>query len=130
MTTPCHIIVADNPAIVYLSRGGTPKQILPMLQKFLAKFWQERDISGEDVDTPACLVAQLAVLFAFKTAEDDFSNLRIGVDYNSKVGFLYTIGSDRQVSTWVPTDAYRQNPQIGLVGCQPWLESPTTIPKV
>lgn len=129
MTTPCHVIVAGNPAIVYISRGGQPNQILPMLQKFLAKFWQERDISGEDVDTPACLVAQIAVLFAFKTAEDDFSNLRIGVDYNSDVGFLYAIGGDRQLSVWVPTPAYQQQPQTGLASCQPWGE-PVPTPKL
>ncbi len=120
MATSCHIIVEGNPAIVYISRGGSPEKMLPVLTKFLAKFWQERDISGEDMDTPECLVAQVTARFAYETAEDDFSNLKVGVNYYPNVGYLYRISRDRQVSVWQPTDTYWQSPQRGLEACQPW----------
>ncbi|HIK14341.1 MAG TPA: histidine kinase [Leptolyngbyaceae cyanobacterium M33_DOE_097] len=120
MATPCHILVANNPAIIYISRGGEPKKILPVLKKFLAKFWQERDISGEESDTPECLVAQLTARFAYETAEDDFSNLKVGVKYFPAAAYLYDIGSDRKVTVWEPGSAYKQDPQLGLKGCTPW----------
>lgn len=120
MSHPCHIIVTDNPAIIYASRGGTPDKILPVLERFLKKFWQERDTSGENIDTPACLVAQITVRFGFEICEDDFSNLRIGVHYNPDVDYLYLIAPERTVSVWVPQEAYRQQPELGLAGCLLW----------
>lgn len=117
MAHPCHIIVAGNPAIIYASRGGTPDKILPTLKRFLDKFWQERDSSGETSYTPDCLVAQIVVRFGFEICEDDFSNLRVGVRYDTKVEYLYWISPDRQISVWVPGDAYRNNPELGLQGC-------------
>lgn len=117
--TSCHILVEGNPAIVYASRGGTPDKILPVLQRFLTKFWQERDASGEDADTPECLVAQIVVRFGFEICEDDFSNLRVGVNYRADVDYLYRVSLDRTIAVWVPDAAYRQNPVIGLEGCHP-----------
>lgn len=118
MVTPCHIIVEGNPAIIYASRGGTPAKILPRLQPFLEKFWQERDTSGEYCDTPECLVAQLVVRFGFEICEDDFSNLKVGVAYHSDVEYCYFISANRQVSIWLPTSDYRRDPNLGLQGCQ------------
>lgn len=119
MATPCHIIVEGNPAIIYTSREGTPTKILPRLQPFLEKFWQERDISGEYCDTPECLVAQLVVRFGFEMCEDDFSHLRVGLTYRPEVKYLYYIAADRTVSVWTPSFDYASNPSLGLQGCQP-----------
>jgi hypothetical protein len=118
-TVPCHVIVEGNPAIIYASRNGKPTKFLPILNQFLQKFWQERDISGEDVDTPECLVAQIIVRFGFEICEDDYSNLRVGLRYSPDVDYLYWIRSDRTVEVWGPTEAYRQDPTLGLSGCQP-----------
>lgn len=118
-TTPCHIIVEGNPSLVYTSRNGAPNKVLPVLQRFLDTFWQERDVSGEASDTPECLVAQIVVRFGFEMCEDDYSNLRVGVQYHPDVEYLYWIGEDRQVQVWVPDRAYRETPSLGLKGCQP-----------
>ncbi|MCU0568890.1 MAG: histidine kinase [Oculatellaceae cyanobacterium Prado106] len=118
-TTPCHILVEGNPAIIYASRNGKPEKVLPILERFLDKFWQERDISGEMADTPECLVAQIIVRFGFEICEDDYSNLRVGVNYyRPEAEYLYWVGSDRQVKVWVPEPAYRTTPQLGLAGCR------------
>lgn len=120
MAHPCHIIVAGNPAVIYASRGGTPDKVLPVLEPFLEKFWQERDTSGEDANTPDCLVAQIIVRFGFEICEDDFSNLRVGVTYAADAEYLYVIGADRQLQVWVAETAYRKDPQLGIEGCRPW----------
>ena len=91
-----------------------------MLDRFLQKFWQERETSGEHSDTPECLVAQIIVRLGFEFAEDDFSNLRVGVRFNPNVDYLYQVSSDRNVTVWIPQGDYRQNPEVGLAGCQPW----------
>ncbi|MGA7935146.1 MAG: histidine kinase [Kovacikia sp.] len=120
MAYPCHIIIAGNPAIIYASRGGTPDKILPVLERFLEKFWQERDVSGEYSDTPECLVAQITVRFGFEICEDDFSNLRVGIRYDPGAKYLYQITAEREILVWVPEDAYRKNPELGLAGCRRW----------
>lgn len=120
MADSCHILVAGNPAIIYASRRGRPEQVLPILEPFLAKFLQERETLGEYADTPDCLVAQLIVRFGFEFCEDDFSNLRVGVKFNSDAGYLYAISAAYQLSIWIPEPAYRQNPQLGLEGCRAW----------
>lgn len=114
----CHIIVEGNPAIVYASRNGAPDRVLPTLSRFLDTFWQERDTSGEASDTPECLVAQVVVRFGFEICEDDYSNLRVGVNYHPDVEYLYWIGEDRKVQVWVPEVAYRENPRLGLAACR------------
>lgn len=119
MATPCHIIVEGNPAIIYASREGSPAKILPRLQPFLSKFWQERDISGEYCDTPECLLAQLVVRFGFEMCEDDFSHLRVGLTYRPEAEYLYYIATNRTMSVWTPRSDYRQTPSLGLQGCQP-----------
>jgi len=124
MLHSCHIIVENNPAIIYLSRGGSPDKLFPVLERFLEKFWQERDTSGEYSDTPECLVAQITVRFGFEICEDDFSNLRVGVRYTPQVDYLYLIGGDRQISVWVPTQRYLKDPQLGIQGCDRWLGEP------
>lgn len=118
MLTPCHIIVEGNPAIVYASRNGSPQKVLPILNRFLDTFWQERDISGEVSNTPECLVAQVVVRFGFEICEDDYSNLRVGLQYHSDVEYLYSIGANRQVQVWVPEAAYHANPNLGLQACR------------
>lgn len=118
LTTPCHIIVESNPAIIYASRNGIPAKVLPTLNRFLDRFWQERDASGEVVDTPECLTAQIIVRFGFEICEDDYSNLKVGLNYYPDVAYLYWIGANRQVQVWVPEAAYRQNPSLGLQGCR------------
>lgn len=118
MTTACHILVEGNPAIIYASRNGTPNRVLPTLNRFLEKFWQEREISGEDRDTPGCLVAQIVVRFGYEICEDDFSNLRVGVNYDPDVEYLYYVSLDRNVSVWVPDATYRNNPNLGLKACR------------
>jgi hypothetical protein len=115
---PCHIVIEGNPAIVYASRNGAPDRVLPTLNRFLETFWQERDISGETSDTPECLVAQIVVRFGFEICEDDYSNLRVGVQYYPDVDYLYFVGLNRQVQVWVPEAAYRQNPSLGLQSCR------------
>ena len=119
MPTPCHIIVEGNPAIVYASRGGTPNKVLPTLERFLDKFWQERDLSGEHSDTPECLLAQIVVRFGYEICEDDFSNLKVGVNYDPTAEYLYLIASDRSVIVWETGEVYHQDPTLGLQACQP-----------
>ncbi len=118
--TPYHIIVDGNPAIIYASRNGAPEKVLPTLLKFLDKFWQERDISGEYADTPECLVAQIVVRFGFEICEDDFSNLKVGVKYDPTARYLYQVMSNRTVKVWLPTQDYHANPDQGLSVCQVW----------
>lgn len=125
-TVPCHILVDGNPAIIYASRNGAPHKVLPTLNRFLSIFWQERDASGENSDTPECLVAQIIVRFGFEICEDDFSNLRVGVRYRPDVQYLYQVKGDRTLAIWVPTDAYRQFPDQGLQACQPLTPDATT----
>lgn len=117
-TTPCHIIVEGNPAIIYASRNGSPDKVLPTLSRFLSTFWQERDISGEVADTPECLVAQIVVRFGFELCEDDYSNLRVGLHYYPDVKYLYLIQANRQVQVWVPEASYHTNPSLGLQSCR------------
>jgi hypothetical protein len=118
--TPFHIIVENNPAILYASRGGTPDKILPVLNRFLDTFWKERETFGETADTPECLIAQITVRFGFEICEDDFSNLRVGVKYQPSANYLYWVGLDRNVQVWLPGEAYHKNPEIGLYGCHRW----------
>ncbi|MBD2314195.1 histidine kinase [Desertifilum sp. FACHB-1129] len=118
MAVSFHIIVEGNPAILYASRNGAPAKVLPRLNRFLETFWQERDTAGEYCDTPECLLAQVIVRFGFEICEDDFSNLRVGLKYYPDVDYLYLIAPDFKVSVWVPEDAYRQDPSIGLKGCR------------
>ncbi|NJL20741.1 MAG: histidine kinase [Leptolyngbyaceae cyanobacterium SM1_3_5] len=120
MSQPCHILVEGNPALIYASRNGSPAKILPVLTRFLEKFWQEREASGESSDTPECLVAQIVVRFGFEMCEDDFSNLRVGTSYHADVEYLYWLGtvSNRTVQVWTPDRAYRENPSLGLAGCR------------
>lgn len=125
MSVPCHIAVEDNPAIVYASRNGTPAKVLPILNQFLNRFWQERDLAGEDVDTPECLVAQIIVRFGFEICEDDYSHLRVGLNYHADVDYLYWVGSDRTVQVWIPKSAYRDDPSVGLEGCRQLLDDAT-----
>ncbi|MBW4496702.1 MAG: histidine kinase [Oscillatoria princeps RMCB-10] len=118
MATPCHIIVEGNPAIIYASRNGSPDKVRRILKPFLEKFWQERETAGEYCDTPECLVAQIVVRFGFEICEDDFSNLRVGLNYDPKVEYLYSVASAQTVSVWVPEEEYRKNPSLGLKGCR------------
>lgn len=122
MPQPYHLIAEGNPAMIYATRGGSPRKILPILEPFLEKFWRERESFGEYSDTPECLIAQLTIRFGFETAEDDFSNIRVGVNFHPDATYLYWIGLDKDVQVWVPTDAYRQDPAIGLQACDPWAE--------
>lgn len=115
---PCHIVVDGNPAILYTSRNGAPAKVLPTLTRFLDKFWQERDTSGETSDTPECLLAQIVVRFGFELCEDDFSNLRVGLKFHPNVEYLYVVKGDRTLSVYVPTEVYRQDPSLGLAGCR------------
>ena len=116
--TPFHIVVDGNPAIIYASRNGTPEKVLPTLKRFLETFWQERDTSGENSDTPECLVAQIIVRFGFEICEDDFSNLKVGIHYDPRAQYLYWIRGDRTLTVWVPEAAYQADPSLGLKGCQ------------
>lgn len=117
MATPCHIIVEGNPAILYTSRNGTPAKVLRRLNKFLETFAEERETAGEYCDTPECLLAQVVVRFGFEICEDDFSNLRVGLNYHPEVEYLYWIASDYTVTVWQPLAEYRQNPNLGLKAC-------------
>lgn len=121
MPIPCHIIVEGNPAIVYASRNGAPEKMLPILERFLDKFWQERDISGEYHDTPECLVAQIVVRLGFEICEDDFSNLKVGLNYDPTAQYLYVIASDRSIAIWVATEEYQKNPALGVNACRQWI---------
>ncbi len=118
MATPCHILVENHPAFIYASRNGGPNKILPLLTKFLDRFWQERDTAGENRYTPECLLAQLVVRFGFEFCEDDYSNLRVGMSYDGEVEYLYRVSLDRKLSVWVPEAAYQQDPSVGLEGCR------------
>lgn len=118
MPIPCHIIVEGNPAIIYACRNGGPDRILPILQPFVEQFTQERETLGEYLYTPECLVAQITVRFGFEFCEDDFSNLRISINYDPTVEYLYYIDAQQTISVWVPEAAYRTNPQLGLQGCR------------
>jgi hypothetical protein len=124
MPTPCHIIVEGNPVIIYASRNGSPDKVLPKLKTFLEKFWQERDTFGENLDTPGCLAAQILIRFGYEICEDDFSNLRIGLNYDPQVEYIYLVSLDHQgtVTVWKPETAYHQQPSLGLKGCQRVLE--------
>jgi hypothetical protein len=125
---PCHILVEGNPAILYTSRHGSPAKVLPTLTRFLDKFWQERDLSGENSDTPECLLAQIVVRFGFELCEDDFSNLRVGLKFHPNVEYLYLVKGDRTVSVYVPEASYRQDPSLGLQGCQEQAFNSPTVP--
>lgn len=127
MDTPCHFIVEGNPAIVYASRDGSPEKVLPTLERFLEKFWQERDISGESNDTPECLIAQIVVRFGFEICEDDYSNLKVGLKYDPTARYLYLVADDRAVSVWVTDEAYQQNPALGINACQRWIQESATV---
>lgn len=118
MATPCHIIVEGNPAILYASRNGTPAKVLPRLNRFLEIFAEERETAGEYCDTPECLLAQVVVRFGFEICEDDFSNLRVGINYHRDVDYLYSIAPDYSVTVWEPEAQYRQNPSLGLQACR------------
>jgi len=118
MVIPCHIVVEHNSAVIYASRNGAPVKVLPILNQFLDRFWQERDISGENADTPECLVAQIVVRFGFEICEDDYSNLRVGLNYRADADYLYWVGGDRTVQVWVPEESYRKTPSLGLGGCR------------
>lgn len=127
MPTPCHILVEGNPAIVFASRNGAPEKMLPMLERFLDKFWQERDISGEYHDTPECLVAQIVVRLGFEICEDDFSNLKVGLKYDPTAQYLYAISSERTIGVWVADETYRQEPSLGIKGCHQWVDESATV---
>jgi len=120
MPHSCHIIVENNAAIIYASRGGAPDKVLPVLEKLLDTFWKERDTFGVYIDTPECLIAQITIRFGYATCEDDFSNIRVGVHYNSTADYLYWVGLDHTVTVWVADEAYRKNPELGLAGCSLW----------
>ena len=126
MPTPFHVIVEGNPAIIYASRNGAPSKVLPTLERFLNKFWQERDVSGETSDTPECLAAQIIVRFGYEICEDDFSNLKVGVKFDPRADYLYLIGHDRTVSVWIAGDDYHRDPTLGLAACQTWCERSET----
>lgn len=117
-TISCHIIVEGNPAVLYVSRNGAPDKVLPKLNRFLEKFWDERKTAGEHRYTPECLLAQMVVRFGFEICEDDFSNLRVGLSYDPEVHYLYYLGADKSVSVWVPEADYRNNPDGGLEQCR------------
>jgi hypothetical protein len=120
MPIPFHVIVEGNPAIIYASRNGSPNQVLPTLERFLQKFWQERDLSGETSHTAECLLAQIIVRFGYEICEDDFSNLRVSVQFDPQAEYLYQVSSDRTVSVWIANENYRQNPALGVAACQNW----------
>jgi len=121
-TIPFHIIVEGNPALIYASRNGVPEKVLRILNPFLDKFWQERTLSEESTDTPEFLVAQLVVRFGFEFSEDDYSNLKVGIVFDPRAAYLYLIRPDHTVQIYQATDAYRQDPSLGLSACEP-LES-------
>lgn len=118
MATPCHIIVEGNPVIIYASRNGSPTKVIPILNRFLEKFWQERETCGEYCETPECLTAQIIVRFGYEMCEDDFSNLRVGIHFDPAIEYLYWVKMDGTMSIWIPEAAYRQNPTLGVQGCR------------
>lgn len=120
--TPCHILIEGSPIVIYASRNGTPERLLPILKPFLDTFWQERELVGEQGDTPACLAAQVIVRLGFEFCEDDFSNLKASTDLDPTVQYLYEIRGDRTLHIWVADEAYRQQPQLGLAGCRELVE--------
>lgn len=119
MPTACHILVEHNPLVIYASRNGDPEKVLRILRPFLEKFADERETAGEFKDTPECLAAQVIVRFGFEICEDDFSNLKVGLNFYDDVDYLYFIDQTFQISTWKPTQTYRNNPNAGLQGCEP-----------
>ncbi|PSN18650.1 histidine kinase [filamentous cyanobacterium CCP5] len=119
MATPCHILVEDNPVILYASRNGMPEKVSKILKRFLETFADERETAGEFTDTPECLAAQIIVRFGYEICEDDFSNLKVGTRFHSDVDYIYLINSKFEISAWKPQAAYRENPSLGLKGCQP-----------
>lgn len=119
MATPCHILVEGNPVIIYASRNGTPEKVLRTLGRFLETFAEERRTAGEFIDTPECLAAQIIVRFGFEICEDDFSNLKVGLQFYPDVDYLYYVDDAFQISIWQPQDAYRANPALGIEGCCP-----------
>ena len=118
MAVSCHFIVEGNPVVVYASRHGTPKKVVPKLQRFLNTFTQERQTMGETVHTPECLVAQIIVRFGFELCEDDFSNLRVGLSYDPKIDYLYQVTDTFDIKVLEPLQDYRNNPDLGLNGCK------------
>jgi len=118
MLTPCHIIAEGNPVVIYASRNGSPNRVLPILEPFLEKFCEERKTCGEYGDTSECLVAQIVVRFGYEICEDDFSNLRVGVNYNPDVEYIYFIRMNHQINTLIPSDEYRSNPNLGIKACR------------
>jgi hypothetical protein len=122
MATPCHILIEGNPVIIYASRNGSPTKVLALLEPFIEKFWQERELAGEDRDTPECLAAQILVRFGYEICEDDYSNLRIGINYHPDVEYLYLVALDRSISIWMPEAEYHNNPSLGLKACRQVVE--------
>ncbi|MEO1208172.1 MAG: histidine kinase [Cyanobacteria bacterium J06638_20] len=116
--TPFHILVDGSPVLIYASRNGSPDKVLRILDRFLDTFWQERDLSSEQEDTPGILVAQLVVRFGFEFSEDDFSNLKVSTEFDSRAQYLYRIEGNHIVEIYVSGDRYRQDPNLGLEGCQ------------
>lgn len=119
MPTACHILVENNPVVIYASRNGNPDRVLRLLRPFLETFADERETAGEFKDTPECLVAQVIVRFGFEICEDDFSNLKVGITYDGNVDYLYLINQAFQITAWKPTPAYRDDPSLGLQACEP-----------
>lgn len=124
MNAPCHILVEGNPLVIFASRNGNPQKVLSILKPFLSKFWQERETSGEFSDTSDCLAAQIIVRFGYEICEDDFSNLRASLKYHPEVSYIYHVRLDQSIDVWVPTDAYRQTPEMGLAACEPCRDTP------
>ncbi|MFB2833947.1 histidine kinase [Floridanema evergladense] len=118
MLTPCHIVVEGNPVVIYASRNGVPEKVLPLLEPFLAKFWEERETCGEYGDTAECLVAQIVVRFGYEICEDDYSNLRVGINYAPDAKYIYFIRMNRQLNTLIPSEEYRSNPNLGIKACR------------
>ena len=118
MSISCHILVEGSPVVIFASRNGTPNKVLNILKPFLHKFWQERETSGVFSDTSDCLVAQITVRFGYEICEDDFSNLRVGLTYDPDVSYLYQVNLDQSINVWIPTESYRQKPNLGLGGCE------------
>jgi hypothetical protein len=119
MPTACHILVEDNPVVIYASRNGNPEKVLRILRPFLKTFADERETAGEFRDTPECLVAQVIVRFGFEICEDDFSNLKVGLTYYRNVDYCYVIKPNFEITAWKPTQAYRTDPSLGIRGCEP-----------
>ena len=123
MATSCHILIESNPVVIYASRNGHPEKMIRLLQPFLEKFADERETAGQFSDTPECLAAQVIVRLGFEICEDDFSNLKVGLRYYPDVEYLYAIDQQFTLTIWQPTEAYYNDPHLGLNGCQPLPES-------